>query len=108
MLHVSKVFLEGTQKRTSAHLVWQEAVGDVLRGELGGAVQGLISVGQLVVRLIPLPQAQQDLVGLVHRGLGHLDWLETPAQCSIISELAYGPGAEVGKSSPPRTFDRNA
>ena len=66
------------------YLVREEAVRDVLRGVLGCSVQGLISVRELVMGLIPLPQSQQDLIGLRHGGLGHLDWLETPAAtCSM-------------------------
>jgi len=54
-------------------------VGDVLVAELGGRLQAVVRVAQLVVRLIPLPQAQQDLVRLVHRRLGDVHRLEPPA-----------------------------
>jgi hypothetical protein len=53
-------------------------VGDVLVAVLGGGVKRLISVPQLVVRLVPLPQPQQDLVCLVHCWLWHVHWLEPP------------------------------
>ena len=37
--------------------------------------------------LISLAQPQQNLVGLVHRWLRNLDWLETPGNCIHFSEV---------------------
>ncbi len=71
--------IAGVDAKAQAHLVWQEAVRDVLRGVLGSSIQGLISVLELVVGLVSLPQTKQDLIGLWHSGLWHLDRLETPA-----------------------------
>ncbi len=42
---------------SQTHLVWQEAIRDVLAAHLGGRHERLIRVPQLVVRLVPLAQA---------------------------------------------------
>ena len=48
-------------------LVGQEAVRDVLGGELGGGHEGLVGVAQLVVALVPLTQTWGGREGLSYR-----------------------------------------
>ena len=48
-------------------LVRQVAVGDIALAELGGRLQGFVGDLNLVVRLIPGPQAAQYLDGLLPR-----------------------------------------
>ena len=68
-------------------LVGQEAVGDVAVGEFAGGGEGLVGDLDLVVRLVALAQAPQDLHRLVDRGLFHADLLEAPLERGVALEV---------------------
>ena len=79
------------------------AVVDELRGELGGCLQRLLRVTDLVVALVLLPQAAEDQLRLLHGGLRHLDLLEPARQGPVlVEELAVvlvGGGADAAHLS---------
>ncbi len=68
-------------------LVGQEAVGDVAVGEIGGCRQRLVGDRDLVVLLVAVAQAAQDLHGLVRRRLLDADLLEAPLQGRVALEV---------------------
>jgi hypothetical protein len=68
-------------------LVRQEAVADVAVAELGGALQRLVGDLDLVVRLVLLAQAAQDLLGLLDRRLADLDPLEPALQRLVLLDV---------------------
>mmetsp|Transcript_67005 Transcript_67005/g.216608 ORF Transcript_67005/g.216608 Transcript_67005/m.216608 type:complete len:549 (+) Transcript_67005:866-2512(+) len=68
-------------------LVRQEAVLDVLRGELHASDQCLVGVRQLVVDLVAARQAPQDLHRLIDCGLRHLHWLEAALQGLVLLDV---------------------
>ena len=65
-------------------LVRQEAVGDVAVAELGGGDDGLVRDPHPVVRLVAVPEAEEDLDGLVDRGLVHEHGLEAPLERRVL------------------------
>jgi hypothetical protein len=68
-------------------LVGEEAVGDVLGRVLGRREERLVRVAELVVRLVALAQALEDLVGLVDARLGDLDRLEAPLERGVLLDV---------------------
>src|SRR5581483_8912321 len=68
-------------------LVGQEAVGDVAGGQFAGRLQGLVGDLHLVVLLVAVAQAREDLDGLVDRRLVHADLLEAPLQRGVALEV---------------------
>ena len=68
-------------------LVRKEAVADVTIGELRGGDQGVVGDGDAVVRLVPVPQALEDLDGVRDRRLGDLDRLEPPFEGSVLLQV---------------------
>ncbi len=69
-------------------LVGQVAVIDVLGRQLGRSLQGGSGVLHAVVLLEARLQALEDVHGLGHGGLDHIDLLETPRQRRILFEDA--------------------
>ncbi len=67
--------------------VGQPRVAQVPRGELGGAVEGAVRVGHVVVLLVARPQALEDPDGLVDRRLVHGDLLQPAGQAAILLDL---------------------
>src|SRR5215204_6240220 len=65
-------------------LVREEAVRDVAVAELGGCLERLVGDVYVVVRLVLLAQALEDELGLLDRGLAHLDGLEAPLQGLVL------------------------
>ena len=61
-------------------LVRQAAIADIALGELGGGLQGVRGIVDLVVLLVARGQPLQDLQGLGGAGLAHQDGVETPLQ----------------------------
>ena len=61
---------------------------DVARGELGRGANGIVRVGDAVVLLEARLQAHEDVDGLRHRGLDHVDLLEAARQRVILLEDA--------------------
>ncbi len=68
-------------------LVRQEAVGDVATGEFARGAQRLVGDLHLVVLLVAVAQAGQDLDGLVDRGLVDADLLEAALQRGVALEV---------------------
>ena len=68
-------------------LVGQEAVGDVAVRQLGGRLQRLFGDVDLVVRLVAVAQALEDLHGLLHGGLVDRDLLEATLQGRVALEV---------------------
>ena len=79
-------------------LVGQVAVGQVAVGQVGRGHEGLVGDGHRVVRLVAVAQALQDLDGVGHRGLLHLDGLEAALEGGVLLEvlavLVEGGGAD--------------
>jgi hypothetical protein len=71
-------------------LVGQEAVGDVPVGQLGRGLQRLVGDRDLVVRLVAVAQALEDLHGLLGRGLVDADLLEAPLERGVALEGTCG------------------
>ena len=69
-------------------LVGQMTLVDVARGELGGRAQRLVGVGDAVVLLEARLETEEDLDGLGHRGLDHVDLLEAPRERVVLLEDA--------------------
>ena len=67
-------------------LVRQQAVADVLDRQVDRSLQGIVGVGDAVVRLVLGLESLQDLVGLAHRGLDDIDLLEAARQRAILFE----------------------
>mmetsp|Transcript_14542 Transcript_14542/g.36567 ORF Transcript_14542/g.36567 Transcript_14542/m.36567 type:complete len:459 (+) Transcript_14542:663-2039(+) len=59
-------------------LVRQEAVLDVLRGQLDATLEGLVREDQPVMGLVLAGETLEDLNGLLHCGFWNLDWLKAP------------------------------
>ncbi len=82
-------------------LVRQVPVVDVLGRQLRGRPQGRIGVGNLVVLFEALLQSLQDLDGLLHRRLLHVDLLEATGQRPVLledaAELLIGGGADAAQ-----------
>jgi hypothetical protein len=68
-------------------LVGQLAVGDVAVGELRRGLEGLVGDVDLVVGLVAVAQALEDLHGLVRRRLVHADLLEAALQRAVALEV---------------------
>ncbi len=68
-------------------LVGQEAVGDVAIGQLGRRLQRLVGDVDLVVLLVAVAQALEDLHGLLGRRLVDRDLLEAPLQSGVTLEV---------------------
>ena len=68
-------------------LVGQEAVGDVAVGELAGGLQRVVGDRDLVVLLVAVAQAAQDLDGLLDRRLVDADLLEAPLERRVALEV---------------------
>ncbi len=68
-------------------LVGQEAVGDVAVGQFGRGAQRVVGDLHLVVGLVAVAQAPEDLDGLVDRGLLHADLLEAALQRRVALEV---------------------
>src|SRR5699024_713077 len=92
-------------------LVRQEAVVDIPGGQLHGCLQGLVGDLQVVVLLVLLPQALQDLQGRLLAGRTHLHRLEPALQGGVLLDilpiLVQGRGASrtapAGPSGSPGT-----
>ena len=80
-------------------LVRQVAVGDVADGQIDGGLHRVIRDGHLVMLLVPVTDAEQDLHGLLERGLLDHDRLESPLQGSVtldvLAVLVEGRGADA-------------
>jgi len=80
-------------------LVRQEAIVDVLVGQIHRGLQGLVGVLNLMVLLIAVPQTLEDLEGLLRRRLGNLDLLKPPGKrpvpLEILLVLVVGGGAQT-------------
>ena len=68
-------------------LVGQEPVGDVAVGQLGGRLERLVGDVHLVVLLVAVAQALEDLHGLLGRGLVDGDLLEAALQGGVALEV---------------------
>ena len=68
-------------------LVGQEPVIDIPGGQLHGGLQCLVGDVQLVVLLILLPQALQDLQGSLLTGLAHRHRLEPAFQSGVLFDI---------------------
>src|SRR5215212_3778465 len=68
-------------------LVGQEAVGDVAVRQLGGRLERLVGDVDLVVRLVAVAQALQDLHGLLDARLVDDDLLEAPLQRGVALQV---------------------
>src|SRR3954463_12229633 len=68
-------------------LVGQEAVGDVAVGQLGRRLQRLVGDVDLVVRLVAVAQALEDLHALLERRLVDGDLLEAALQGAVALEV---------------------
>ena len=68
-------------------LVGQEAVGDVAVGELGGGLERVVGDLHLVVVLVALAQALEDLHGVRDRRLVDLDLLEAALERGVALEV---------------------
>src|SRR5699024_4160145 len=68
-------------------LVRQEPFGDVTVGQLGGGHKAFVTETHLVVGFVAVPQTTQDLDGVGHRGIGHVDGLETPFQGGVLLDV---------------------
>ena len=68
-------------------LVGEVAVGDVAVGEVGRGHERLIGDGDPVVRLVAVAQALEDLDGVGHGGLLHLDRLEAALEGRVLLEV---------------------
>ncbi len=69
-------------------LVGHVPVVDVAGGELRRGTQRFIGVLDVVVLLEAPLEAPQDAIGVIHRGLDHVDLLETSGQRPILLEDA--------------------
>src|SRR5262249_60072392 len=82
-------------------LVGQEAVVDVLGGQLGGRAQRLVRVADVVVLLVLRLQPAEDLVRLLDARLDELDLLEAAGQRAIalevLLEVLEGRGADAAQ-----------
>jgi hypothetical protein len=67
--------------------VGQEAIGDVAVGELGGGDDRLVVDLDPVVRLVAVPEAKEDLYGVVDGRLAHEYGLEAALQGSILLDV---------------------
>ncbi len=68
-------------------LVGQVPVGQITVGEVGGGHERLVGDRHRVVRLVAVAQALQDLDGVRHRGLLHLDGLEAALEGGVLFEV---------------------
>ena len=68
-------------------LVGQEAVGDVAVGQVGGRLERLVGDVDLVVLLVAVAQALEDLHGLLGRRLIDRDLLEAPLERGVALEV---------------------
>ena len=68
-------------------LVRQEPVADVAVRQLRGGDQGAVGDRHPVVRLVPVPQALEDLDRVRDRRLGHLDRLEPALQRGVLLQV---------------------
>mmetsp|Transcript_870 Transcript_870/g.2578 ORF Transcript_870/g.2578 Transcript_870/m.2578 type:complete len:743 (+) Transcript_870:2502-4730(+) len=68
-------------------LVGQEPVTDVLVRVLGGSLEGLVSVPELVVHLVPLPESRQNLNGLLDTWLRDVDGLEPSLEGWVLLDM---------------------
>ena len=68
-------------------LVRQVAVGDVPVGQFGRGDQCFVGEAHLMVRLVTVAQAAQDLDGVVHRRLGHQDRLEATFEGRVLLDV---------------------
>ena len=68
-------------------LVGQEAVVDVLGGQLGGRAQRLVGVGDVVMLLVLRLEPAEDLVRLLDARLDQLDLLEAAGERAVALEV---------------------
>ena len=68
-------------------LVGQETVGDVAVGEGGGGDDGGVLDADLVVRLVALAQAAQDVDGVFDVGLANVDDLEAALERGVLLDI---------------------
>ena len=68
-------------------LVGEEAVGDVAVGEGGGGDDGGVLDADLVVRLVALAQAAQDVDGVFDVGLADVDDLEAALEGGVLLDV---------------------
>ena len=68
-------------------LVRQEPVGDVPVGQRRRRDQRVVGDGDPVVRLVPVPQALEDLDGVRHRRLADLDRLEPALERGVLLQV---------------------
>ncbi len=68
-------------------LVGQETVGDVAVGEGGGGDDGGVLDAYLVVRLVALAQAAQDVDGVFDVGLANVDDLEAALERGVLLDV---------------------
>ena len=85
-------------------LVRQETVVDIPAGQPHGGLQGPVGDGQVMVGLILVPQALQDLQRGLGRGLAHGDGLEPALQggvlLNVLAVLVEGGGADDPDLAP--------
>ena len=62
-------------------------IGDVAIGQVGRRDQRLVGDGDTMVGLVTIAQALEDLDGVGHRGLFHLDGLESPLQRGVFLQV---------------------
>ena len=82
-------------------LVGQMPIVDVLGRQLGSRAQRLVGIRDVVVLLEAALQAAQDLHGLFHRRLGHVDLLEAARERMVLledaAELGIGSGTDAAQ-----------
>ena len=82
-------------------LVRQEAVADVLGGQISRRCQGLIAVRDAVMALVITPQPLQDAFGVAHGRLVDVDLLKPPAERLVAFKggFVFGKG---GRADAPQ------
>ena len=68
-------------------LVWEEPLADVAIGKVSRRLEGFVSDLDLVVCLVTVTKATQNLNGLLCRGLVNFDLLEAALKCAVALEV---------------------